>query len=135
MLSAAALGAFAAAPAQALQPRIDYMLQCLGCHGPDGQGEPDHVPSIGATLAPLARLAEGRRYLVQVPGVAQSSLSDADLARLLNWTIATLGQAAPGSFRAFTAAEVGRYRHTPLVAVHETRARLMRQLPLASQRP
>ncbi len=116
------------APALAFEPRTNYMLQCLGCHGADGRGEPGHVPSIGSTLAPLARLTGGRRYLVQVPGVAQAMLSDEEIAELLNWMIATLGRAKPHEFRAFTAEEVARYRREPLVEVSATRARLMRQL-------
>lgn len=104
------------------------MLQCLGCHGPDGRGEPGHVPSIRATLAPLSRFPAGRRYLVEVPGVAFSTLSDRDLAALLNWMIPTLGSAPPEQFRAFTAAEVAHDRRKPLVEISATRARLMRQL-------
>jgi len=116
------------APSWALAPRINYMLQCQGCHGPDGRGEPGHVPAIRATLVPLASLPDGRRYLVQVPGVAQSTLSDPELAALLNWTIETLGRVTPERFAAFTPAEVARYRHEPLVEVSATRARLMRKL-------
>lgn len=104
------------------------MLQCLGCHGPDGRGEPGHVPSIRSTLAPLSRFAAGRRYLVEVPGVALSALSDQDLAALLNWMIPRLGDVKPAQFRAFTTAEVARYRRTPLVEISATRARLMRQM-------
>ena len=115
-------------PALAFEPRTNYMLQCQGCHGPDGRGEPGHVPSIGSTLAPLARLSEGRRYLVEVPGVAQSMLSDEEIAALLNWMITTLGRAKPHQFHPFTTAEVARYRREPLVEVSATRARLMRQL-------
>lgn len=117
-------------PALAHEPRINYMLQCLGCHGPDGRGEPGHVPSIRATLAPLSRSAAGRHYLLRVPGVAQSMLSDGDLAALLNWMVPSLGGVKPGHFRAFTAAEVARYRYEPLVEISATRARLMRQLRL-----
>ena len=115
-------------PALAYEPRINYMLQCLGCHGPDGQGEPGHVPSIRSTLVPLSRSAAGRRYLVQVPGVALSPLTDRDLAALLNWVIPTLGHVGPQQFRAFTAAEIARYRRKPLVEISATRARLMRRL-------
>lgn len=115
-------------PALAYEPRINYMLQCLGCHGPDARGEPGHVPSIRSTLAPLSRFAAGRRYLLEVPGVALSTLSDRDLAALLNWMMPTFGGIQPQEFRAFTAAEVGRYRRQPLVEVSTTRARLMRQM-------
>lgn len=120
----------AGAPALAYEPRINYMLQCLGCHGPDGRGEPGHVPSIRSTLVPLSQFAAGRRYLLQVPGVALSMLSDADLASLLNWMIPAFGGVPPKRFRAFTAAEVTRYRREPLVEISATRARLMRQMQL-----
>lgn len=118
-------------PVLAYEPRINYMLQCLGCHGPDGRGEPGRVPSIRLTLAPLARSTAGRRYLLQVPGVALSTLSDQDLALLLNWMIPAFGGEQAKQFQTFTAAEVGRYRRTPLVEISATRARLMRQLQLA----
>ncbi|HEV2271181.1 MAG TPA: hypothetical protein VGR92_17140 [Steroidobacteraceae bacterium] len=114
--------------APAYEPRINYMLQCLGCHGPDGRGEPGRVPSIRATLGPLSRFDAGRRYLLQVPGVALSTLSDRDLALLLNWMIPTFGGVQPKHFRAYTAEEVGRYRREPLVEISATRARLLRQL-------
>ena len=120
----------AGAPALAYQPRINYMLQCLGCHGPEGRGEPGHVPSIRATLVPLSRFAAGRRYLLQVPGVALSTLSDEDLAALLNWLIPRIGHVRPKRFRAFTPVEVARYRRTPLVEISAARTRLMRQLQL-----
>lgn len=120
----------AATPAVGYQPGINYMLQCLGCHGPDGRGEPGHVPSIRSTLVPLSRFEAGRRYLLQVPGVALSMLSDGDLAALLNWMIPAFGGVPPKQFHAFTAAEVARYRREPLLEITATRARLMRQLQL-----
>src|SRR5690348_13317249 len=91
-LAGLTLSMLLAMPALAFEPRINYMLQCQGCHGPDGRGEPGHVPSIRSTLAPLAHLAAGRRYLIQVPGAAQAMLSDQELASLLNWMIATLAR-------------------------------------------
>ena len=109
----------------AYEPRINYMLQCMGCHIPDGSGEPGRVPSIKATLTPFARMTAGRRFLVQVPGASQSTLSDAELAELLNWMIQNLSAVQPGPFTPFTAAEVASYRRTPLVAVRETRAKLV----------
>ena len=127
-LPIAGLAIIIGTPAAAYEPRINYMLQCLGCHGPDGRGEPGRVPSIRSTLAPLSRFPAGRRYLLQVPGVALSTLSDQDLATLLDWMIPAFGGVAPGRFRAFTSAEVARYRREPLVEITATRARLMRQL-------
>jgi mono/diheme cytochrome c family protein len=115
-------------PAAAYEPRINYMLQCMGCHTPDGSGEPGRVPSVKATLVPFAKSADGRRFLVQVPGAAQSTLSDAELAELLNWMIQNLSAAKPAHFTRFTAAEVASSRRTPLVEVRATRERLLRTI-------
>jgi mono/diheme cytochrome c family protein len=105
---------------------VNYMLHCMGCHTPDGRGEPGHVPSIRETLRPLAATPAGRRFLVQVPGAAQSTLSDVELAEVLNWMVANLSaRPAQHKVAAFTAAEVARYRHKPLVAVAAARQRLM----------
>src|SRR6185437_14398471 len=115
---------YASCPAAgAYEPRINYMLQCMGCHTPDGSGEPGRVPSVRDTLVAFAAAPDGRRFLVQVPGASQSTLSDAELAELLNWMIQNLDRArpAPGSrsepITSFTAAEVASYRRTPLVGV------------------
>ncbi|HVY81365.1 MAG TPA: hypothetical protein VG994_10325 [Steroidobacteraceae bacterium] len=104
-----------------------YQLYCMGCHVPDGSGLEGKVPSIRGTLVPLAQLPEGRRYLVQVPGVAQSPLSNAEVAALLNWMIANLSErpAPPGPVAAFTTDEVARYRSTRLVGVRATRAKVL----------
>jgi hypothetical protein len=121
-------------PAIAFEPSVNYMLQCMGCHTADGSGEPGRVPSIRKTLTPFSALAEGRRFLVQVPGAAQCALSDAELAELLNWMIQNLSAGArPERFTRFTAAEVARYRRTPLVQVRATRERLLTQAKSATR--
>jgi hypothetical protein len=110
----------------AYEPRINYALQCMGCHTPDGAGVPDRVPSVRQTLLPFARMPEGRRYLVQVPGSSQSTLSNAELAELLNWMIRTLSDArSPEGFEPFTEKEVRAYRAKTLTAVREARERLL----------
>jgi len=126
LISAAAFFGVSSRFAFAYEPSINYALQCMGCHTPDGAGVPDRVPSIRDTLVPLAAMAEGRRYLIQVPGSAQSTLSNAELAELLNWMIRTLSAVTPPSTLApFTAAEVREYRAHTLSQVRETRARLL----------
>lgn len=116
--------------AEATEPAVNYMLHCMGCHTPDGTGEPGRVPSLRNTLIPFAASAAGRKFLVQVPGSAQSTLTDAELAAVLNWMVSTLSaQPARQELRPFTAAEVAAYRSTPLVAVKAERARLMASLP------
>jgi mono/diheme cytochrome c family protein len=101
------------------------MLNCMGCHLSDGSGAPAKVPSVRESLVKLSTSAAGRRYLVQVPGSAQSPLSDAELAQVLNWMVRNLSARPVPGFTDFTAFEVARYRRAPLVEVRKTRARLL----------
>jgi hypothetical protein len=108
------------------EPQMNYILQCMGCHTPDGSGVPDRVPSIRQTLVPFASRADGRKFLVQVPGSAQSRLNDTELAELLNWMIRSLSEhEVPPDFKPFSADEVARYRSQPLTQVRAERDRLM----------
>ena len=119
----------AVAPACALagaDPQADYMLHCMGCHVADGSGSPGRVPSVRESLPVLSASATGRAFLVQVPGAAQSPLSDLELAQVLNWMIRNLSDRPVSSdFRDFSAEEVARFRKTPLVNVRGTRAQLL----------
>jgi mono/diheme cytochrome c family protein len=79
-------GALLLAEAAAAQsaPESDYVLQCRGCHGPEGMGVPGLVPDL-ADMDEMLMTPEGRARLLQVPGIRQASLSDARLAALLTW--------------------------------------------------
>jgi mono/diheme cytochrome c family protein len=109
--------------ASSYEPYINYALHCMGCHTPDGSGTPDRVPAVRDTLLPLARLPDGRRYLVQVPGSAQSTLTNAELAAVLNWMIGTFS--GNKEFTQYTESEVARYRSQTLVQVRAERERLL----------
>jgi hypothetical protein len=118
--------AFLNAQAHSYEPAINYMLHCMGCHGPSGSGERGHVPSVRASLAVLAGTAAGRRYLVEVPGSSESTLSNKQLAAVLNWMIDNFtSDWRKSSLAPFTTSEVARYRATPLVQVSAERARLL----------
>ena len=119
--------------ALAYEPQTNYMLQCMGCHTPDGSGEPGRVPSIKETLVPFAQNPNGRRFLIQVPGASQSTLTDAELAALLNWMVQNLSVTKPVRFTRFTEAEVAGLRRTPLVDVQGTRRLLLESLHSATQ--
>jgi hypothetical protein len=117
-----------AAPQVVLTPPVqaNYMLNCMGCHLPDGSGAAGKVPSVRESLVRLSMSSAGRRYLVQVPGSSQSPLSNLELAQVLSWMVRNLSaETVPPDFTDFTAAEVARYRGSPLVNVRETRARLL----------
>lgn len=100
-----ALGAGTGAAAQS-RPESDYVLQCRGCHGPEGAGVPDLVPGLDE-MGTLLATSEGRRRLLEVPGIRQASLSDARLAALLNWAAARFSD---GPVRAISGDEVARLR-------------------------
>lgn len=118
----------AASPATAREPAVDYMLECRGCHRPDGSGSPG-VPALRDSVARFLLVPGGREYLVRVPGSAQSALDDAELAALLNWMVHTFGPAAAAADSApFGAEEVARLRRSPFTDVDAVRAELVRAL-------
>ena len=110
MLVALALGADAADAPLAEAPE-DYTLHCSACHGLDGAGTPGLVPTLHG-VGDLLDTPGGRSYLARVPGVAQAPLSDARLARLLNWVLKRFSAVQPEPL--YTAAEVGALRASPL---------------------
>ena len=80
-----------AAAAHAESAAVNYMLHCQGCHLADGSGKPGAVPALGEAVPRLASLPAGRVYLMRVPGASQSSLSDAELAAVLNYIVQRYG--------------------------------------------
>jgi mono/diheme cytochrome c family protein len=124
-----------AAAAHAAAPAVDYAVHCQGCHLADGSGTPGRVPGLAGTVGRFARLPAGRAYLVRVPGVAQSPLGDAELAALLNWTLARFdAEGLPPGFAPYTAAEVASLRRAPLTDVDGERRRLLEALA-GAERP
>lgn len=115
--------------ASAYQPRVNYQLQCMGCHHADGAGEDGRVPSVRRSLVPFSALAAGRDFVMRVPGVAQAPLSDAEIAALLNWMARNLSDVpVPAGFVDYTAEEVAGARHRPLASVREARNLLLVRL-------
>jgi cytochrome c553 len=101
-------------PARARQ---NWMLACQGCHRADATGTPQTTPAMAGFVAKFLHVPGGREYLARVPGVATAALSDADLAEILNWSLARFDPAnIPADFKPFTAAEVGALRLKPLRA-------------------
>jgi len=116
--------------ASAAQARVDYMLNCQGCHLPEGEGAGD-VPRMKDFVGNFLKVPGGREFLVRVPGSANAALDDARLATLMNWMLLEISrEQLPADFQPYTADEVGRYRAEPLREVLETRAELLQQLSL-----
>lgn len=107
--------------------RQNYLIYCMGCHGEQGAGFREQVPSMRGTLARLAALQDGRAFLLRVPGVSQSSLDPELTAEVLNWALREFSDAeALRSIPPFTAEEVAQARSRPLVEVSLTRAQVLR---------
>jgi hypothetical protein len=123
VLGVAAVGTLASV-ARA-DPRTDYLLNCRGCHGPDGSGIPEGAPSFRDTVGKFLWVPGGREYLVRVPGTAQSELSDARTAALLNWLLREFSSSqVPSDFAPYTEGDVARLRHAPLTDVVAVRRAL-----------
>jgi mono/diheme cytochrome c family protein len=111
------------------------MLYCMGCHGAQAQGVPGKIPPLAHSLGRYMRSPAGRDYVLRVPGAANSVLTDAQLAAVLNWLATTYP--APGGEQAspFTAEEVTHVRHTPLASVLATRQAVVEQLAAGGAAP
>ncbi|MBI2993078.1 MAG: hypothetical protein HYY48_02740 [Gammaproteobacteria bacterium] len=115
--------------------RIDYMLNCQGCHQPDGAGSPGAVPRLRDHLGGFVRVPGGREYLVRVPGAALSALDDAGLAAVLNWMLRDFSAAElPADFVPYDAAEVGRLRREPLADAESERRILLQRMEVLEER-
>jgi mono/diheme cytochrome c family protein len=112
------------------------MLHCMGCHGTEAQGVPGKVPPLANVLSRFMRTAEGRDYVLRVPGAANSALSDRQLAAVLNWLAVKFdASTAPTNLAPFTTEEVSRLRHKPLVAVLAARSAVVRGLAATGPAP
>ncbi len=97
--------------AQTLNARNNYILHCSGCHGGDGTGSrTGGVPSLSLVKS-FTSDAQGRKYLMQVPGIAYSGLSHKEIAEVVNYVAARWGQPEI-PFQLFTAEEVDYLRAT-----------------------
>lgn len=106
--------------------RNNYMLHCQGCHTPDGQGAPGKVPSLKDFMGNFLQVEGGREFLIQVPGAAQSALSDNELAGVTNWMLLNFSTGQlPADFLPYSAREVNGLRENVLIDVAGVRANLL----------
>ena len=112
-----------------------YVLHCAGCHGMDGSGsEHGQVPDM-RRLGRFFEHPEGRMFLIQVPGVMGSGLSNVEVAEVTNWVFATLvTDINPETFVRYTPQEIAKARANPLKDVMATRARLLNTEPRPTNR-
>jgi len=95
----------------AADARQDYILNCMGCHLVDGAGAPPAIPRLKDRVGYFLTIPQGRAYLAQVPGAANSLLDDARLTAVLNWIVTEYaGASRPASWTPYEVVEVAKYR-------------------------
>ena len=136
LLLAVTLASALTVTANAAGPAQDYMLYCMGCHGAQAEGVPGKVPPLAHALGLYMRTPAGRNYLLRVPGAANSVLSDAQLAAVLNWLAQTFAADELSSgVPLFSPQEVTGSRHTPLASVLAARREVIRDLATTGPAP
>ena len=135
LLAATGLAVSALAGAADASPGQDYMLYCMGCHGAEARGVPGKIPPLAGALARFMRTSEGRNYVLRVPGAANSALSDARLAAVLNWLAERYGAPDEPRPAPFTEEEVTRARRVPLANVQAARRDVVRNLAATGVAP
>jgi hypothetical protein len=112
-----------------------YLERCGGCHGIQGQSAPGEVPTLRGQVGYFLCTPEARAYLIRLPSVAGSALTDQEVADLMNFVVFDLGGAlkpmgAEATYEKFTEGEVQALRARPLkdVALASYRAGLVEQL-------
>lgn len=107
-LAFVALGAGGVA-AKELNAHSNYILRCAGCHGVEGAGSPSAgIPPFPGFVSALLSDDDGRTYVTHVPGVVGSSLTNAEIAAVLNYVNDAWSGSAPAA--PFTEEEVRRRR-------------------------
>ena len=93
---------------------VNYMIHCQGCHLAQAEGFAGKVPPMKDFVGYFLHSQEGREFLIRVPGVAQSALTDQEIAELMNWLLTTYSAAQlPDEFVRFTVTEVALLRQEP----------------------
>jgi cytochrome c553 len=103
-------------PPHLSRAQIDYLERCGGCHGIEGVSAQELVPTLRHRAGYFLCTRLAREYLVRLPSVATSPLSDEAVANLMNFVVFDIGDApnlAPNA-QTFSAAEVHLLRRNPL---------------------
>ena len=122
---------FAAVHATADDERahVNYMLHCQGCHLPQAEGFAGRVPPMKDFVGFFLHSAEGRDFLIRVPGVAHSALDDFEITELMNWLLQSFSAAQlPATFTPFTVDEVAGLRRDPESAPEAARNEILSKI-------
>jgi cytochrome c553 len=108
----------------------DYLQFCSGCHGVDGMGKPMRgIPRFTGQIGHFQRTAEGRAFVMQVPGLLGAGLTDARAAAVSNYIARRFGGTSlPPDFVPYTPDEARQHRETRPVDIMGKRDQLYTQL-------
>ncbi|MEO9779444.1 MAG: cytochrome c [Sedimentitalea sp.] len=113
------------ASAEALSAHANYTLHCSGCHRQDGEGAIEGgIPAFQDSVGHIAGTEIGRTYIMHVPGVISTNMTDADVAGVLNYILDKWGEGG----EEFTAEEVTRRRALPVADVVSYRRHVVDEL-------
>ncbi|MEY8830131.1 cytochrome c [Sedimentitalea sp. XS_ASV28] len=128
-LAATWIGAAPAASSEngaTLSPHANYLLYCSGCHRQDGAGAIEGgIPAFQDSVGYIAGIETGRTYIMHVPGVISTNMSDADVAGVLNYILDRWGEEGGADF---SAEEVTRRRALPVADVVVYRRQVVKEL-------
>jgi hypothetical protein len=113
-------------PESATDVAQNYVLFCAGCHGEAGRGVPHKVPALAGKIGRFLHVDGGREFLIRVPGVANSQLSDGAAAAVMNLCLEKFASPADrAGVKPYSAAEIAAARRQPLVEVERARRALL----------
>lgn len=121
LIAVAAIGATAAAGSPATvnrlpEAQVAYLTSCGGCHGIEGVSAPGAVPTLRGLTGSFLCTRQGRDFVIRLPDVALTTLSDRMLTEVMNFVVFDIGAPVAGGRAAkpYTVAEVARLRREPL---------------------
>ncbi len=96
--------------------QVAYLTHCGGCHGIEGISAPGAVPTLRGLTGSFLCTQQGREFIIRLPDVGLSTLSDRQLTDVMNFVAFDIGApvAGGGPARPYTVAEVARLRRQPL---------------------
>jgi len=96
--------------------QVAYLTSCGGCHGIEGKSAPGAVPTLRGLTGSFLCTRQGRDFIIRLPDVALTPLSDRKLTEVMNFVVFDLGAPVAGGGKAspYTVAEVSRLRRHPL---------------------
>ena len=121
--------ASATTSANEILARQNYILNCQGCHLPDGSGSKGNVPKMNDFVGYFLHVPGGREFIVQVPGAAGAPISDQELADVMNWMLLNFSKnELPDPFVPYDSEEIAKLRKDPLIDMHQRREELVARI-------